>query len=155
MNSTFQNRVSEGGDGHWMTEPLQVTIHLAFAFDVGEEIDLDRARLLLQGAPGQLPRRRRTPESIGYRPAPITVEVEPTGLRLPGDLSPIQPAHSELTLFDFGAISLSVQFRVSTTAAALLASPAASPNQRLSPRQPGGFWLRGSTESSLRFMHSP
>ena len=63
----------------WMTEPLDTTVHLAFAFDIGDEIDLDRARLILQGEPGQLPRRRRTPESIGYRPAPIRVEVEPVG----------------------------------------------------------------------------
>ena len=62
-----------------MTEPLDTTVHLAFAFDVGDEIDLDRRRLILQGEPGQLPRRRRTPESIGYRPAPIRVEVEPDG----------------------------------------------------------------------------
>ncbi len=37
--------------GHaWMTEPLDATIHLAFAFDIGDEIDLDRARLILQGS---------------------------------------------------------------------------------------------------------
>ncbi len=64
-----------------MTEPLAATVHLAFAFDIGDEIDLDRARLILQGEPGQLPRRRRTPESIGYRPAPIRVELEPGGHR--------------------------------------------------------------------------
>ena len=63
-----------------------MTIHLAFAFDIGDEIDLDRARLILQGEPGQLPRRRRTPESFGYRPAPIRVELDPTGIELPGEL---------------------------------------------------------------------
>ena len=76
----------------WMTEPLDATIHLAFAFDIGDEIDLDRARLILQGEPGQLPRRRRTPESIGYRPAPIRVDVEPAGIRLPGDWRSDPPA---------------------------------------------------------------
>ena len=70
----------------WMTEPIDATVHLAFAFDIGDEIDLDRARLILQGEPGQLPRRRRTPESIGYRPAPIRVELEPAGIGLPGRL---------------------------------------------------------------------
>ena len=45
-------------------EAIDATVHLAFAFDIGDEIDLDRARLILQGEPGQLPRRRRTPESI-------------------------------------------------------------------------------------------
>ena len=87
----------------WMTEPLDVTVHLAFAFDIGDEIDLDRARLILQGEPGQLPRRRRTPESIGYRPAPIRVEVAPDGLRLPGDPSMIRPPRAELTLFEFSS----------------------------------------------------
>ncbi len=104
----------------WLTEPLDTTIHLAFAFDVGDEIDLDRARLILQGEPGQLPRRRRTPESIGYRPAPIRVDVEPAGIRLPGDWEPIRPPRGELTLFDFGAISLSVRFPMTASPAELL-----------------------------------
>src|SRR5437763_8428439 len=90
----------------WMGESLDAMVHLAFAFDIGDEIDLDRARLILQGEPGRLPRRRRTPESIGYRPAPIRVEVEPGGIRLPGDWSFHRPPRGELTVFDFGAISL-------------------------------------------------
>src|SRR5262249_59523878 len=75
----------------WMTEPLDTTVHLAFAFDVGDEIDLDRARAILQGEPGQLPRRRRNPESIGYRPAPIRVQVEPAGVHLPRASQPLPP----------------------------------------------------------------
>jgi hypothetical protein len=67
-----------------------------------------------------LPRRRRTPESIGYRPAPIRVEVEPGGIRLPGDWEPIRPPRGELTFFDFGAISLSVRFPMTATPAELL-----------------------------------
>src|SRR5271163_2774219 len=102
-------------------EAIVATIHLAFAFDIGDEIDLERARQILQGEPGQLPRRRRTPESIGYRPAPIRVELEPAGIELPGEWSFSRPPRGELTLFDFGAISLSVQFAVSTTPADLLA----------------------------------
>jgi hypothetical protein len=104
-----------------MADSITVTIHLAFAFDIGDEIDLDRARLILQGVPGQLPRRRRTPESFGYRPAPIRVEVEPTGIDLPGEWSFLRPPRGELTLFDFGAISLAVQYPVQTTADTLLA----------------------------------
>jgi hypothetical protein len=104
----------------WMTEPLDATVHLAFAFDVGDEIDLDRARGILQGEPGQLPRRRRTPESIGYRPAPIRVEVEPEGIRLPGEWEPSGAPRAELTLFDFGAISLSVRFPMTASPAELL-----------------------------------
>ncbi len=109
----------------WMTEPLDATVHLAFAFDVGDEIDLDRARGILQGEPGQLPRRRRTPESIGYRPAPIRVEVEPEGIRLPGDWEHTQAPRAELTLFDFGAVSLSVRFPLTASPAELLELAAA------------------------------
>ena len=54
-------------------EPLDVVIHLDYAFDIGYEIDLEKARPLLQGVPGTLPRRKRTPESIRYRPAPLRV----------------------------------------------------------------------------------
>ena len=63
-----------------MTDEVAATVHLAFAFDIGDEVDLDRARQILQGERGQLPRRRRTPESIRYRPAPIRLELEPEGI---------------------------------------------------------------------------
>ena len=95
----------------WLTEPLAVTIHLAFAFDIGDEIDLDRARLILQGEPGQLPRRggRRNRSATARRRSGC--DVEPVGIRLPGDMvEPIRPPRGELTLFDFGAISLAVRF---------------------------------------------
>ena len=107
-------------DRSWMTEPIAATVHLAFAFDIGDEVDLDRARLILQGEPGQLPRRRRTPESIRYRPAPIRVELVPSGIDLPGTLSFRRPPQAELTIFDFAAISLSVRFHLSITPEALL-----------------------------------
>lgn len=89
---------------------MAVVVHLAFAFDIGDEIDLDRARELLKGELGQIPRRRRTPESIGYRPAPIRVPLDPDGIRLPVDVESSSPPRAELTLFDFGAISLAVRF---------------------------------------------
>src|ERR1700677_4374190 len=82
-------------------EAIVATVHLACAVDIGDEIDLDRARLILQGEPGQLPRRRRTPESIGYRPAPIRVELEPVGIRPPGDWEAIRPPRGEAALFAF------------------------------------------------------
>ena len=76
-----------------MTEPMPVTVHLAFAFDIGDEIDLEPRGCCLQGEPGQLPRRRRTPESIGYRPAPIRVDARARpGIALPGDWSVCPPA---------------------------------------------------------------
>src|SRR5271165_5997259 len=93
-----------------MAEPIVATVHLAFAFDIGDEVDLERARLILQGEPGQLPRRKRTPESIRYRPAPVRVELDTTGITLPTHLSFSRPPRAELTIFDFAAVSLSVRF---------------------------------------------
>jgi hypothetical protein len=106
--------------GSWRTEPARVTVHFALAFDIGDEIDLERVRRILQGQPGQLQRRRRTPESVGYRPAPIRVDVEPAGITLPGEWCFERPPRAELTLFDFGAISLGLRFHVTTTPARLL-----------------------------------
>ncbi len=73
-----------------------------------------------RGAARNSRRRRRTPESIGYRPPPIRVEIDPTGIDLPGTWSFRSPPRGELTLFDFGAVSLSVQYHVETTPAQLL-----------------------------------
>jgi hypothetical protein len=121
MNPTASDSANDDHTRPRSTESIVATIHLAFAFDIGDEIDLERARRVLQGEPGQMPRRRRTPESFGYRPAPIRVELEPAGIKLPGEWSLLRPPHGELTLFDFGAISLAAQFPVQTTATALLA----------------------------------
>ena len=145
MKLTAELPIHEDESRTWMTVPLAATVHLAFAFDIGDEIDLDRARLILQGEPGQLPRRRRTPESIGYRPAPIRVELEPAGIALPGEWSWGRPPRGELTLLDFGAISLAVQFHVSATPAALLelAGRLAEPRSRTEDaRRLLAPWLR-------------
>jgi hypothetical protein len=101
-------------------EPLDVVVHLDHAFDIGYEIDLERARPLLRGEPGALPRRRRTPESIRYRPAPIRVPIEAPDVRLPGGVPTTQPARGELAIFDFGAVSLTLQFPMRATPDALL-----------------------------------
>src|SRR4051794_12739961 len=101
-------------------ERLDATIHLAFAFDIGYEIDLERARALLPGESGPLARRRRTPESIRYRPAPLRVALDAGGLALPGASADVPPSRAELSLFDFGALSLAVQFPVRMTPEALL-----------------------------------
>ncbi|MGC8643234.1 MAG: hypothetical protein ACP5XB_25515, partial [Isosphaeraceae bacterium] len=83
----------------WQREPLSVVVHFALALDIGDEINLEQARTLIQGELGQLPRRKRTPESLGYRPAPIRVPLEPVGMRLPGEITPARPPRAELTLF--------------------------------------------------------
>jgi len=105
-------------DGPAATIP--VVVHLAFAFDVGDEIDLEAARRLIQGELGKLPRRKRTPESIGYRPAPVRLPIDPGDFRLPGDSAATAgPPRAELTLFDFGAVSLAIEFPLSASFEAL------------------------------------
>lgn len=99
---------------------LNVTVHLAFAFDIGEEIDLDLSRDLLKGELTHLPRRRRTPESLAYRPSPIRVPIDSVGIRLPNSSSDTHALKAELTLFDFGAVSLSIPIHVRATPAELL-----------------------------------
>ena len=96
-------------------EPLDATIHLAFAFDIGYEIDLDRARALVPTESGLISRRRRTPESIQYRPAPLRLALDVTGMALPGNCATVRQPRAELTIFDFAAISLMVQFSVRGT----------------------------------------
>jgi hypothetical protein len=108
---------------------LDATIHLSFAFDIGYEIDLERARALLPAESGPLVRRRRTPESIRYRPAPLRTAIDPSGLNLPvlaseaGTASSLAlaPPRADLTVFDFGALALAAQFPVQMTAEELLA----------------------------------
>src|SRR4051794_38032681 len=102
-------------------ERLDATVYLAFAFDIGDEIDLERARPLLPGESGPLPRRRRTPESIRYRPAPLRATFEAPGLALPGELAIGPPPRAELALFDFGAVSLTIPFPARMTPEELLA----------------------------------
>ncbi len=104
----------------WAVEILEATIHLAFAFDIGYEIDLKHAGALLPGESGPLTRRRRTPESIRYRPSPLRVAMDASGLVLPGGIATLGPPRGELSLFDFGAISLMVQHRVRATPMELL-----------------------------------
>ena len=101
-------------------ELLDVVIHLNYAFDIGYEIDLDLARRLLHGSEGTLPRRKRTPESIRYRPAPLRVTVDASSLTLPCGLETISPPTGELALFDFAAISLSLRFPARITPESLL-----------------------------------
>jgi hypothetical protein len=105
-------------------EPIDATIHLSFAFDIGFEIDLERARALLAAGSGELARRRRTPESIRYRPAPLRTAIDAAGLTLPlpggAGGTPPKP-RADLTVYDFGAISLAAQFPVRLEAGELLA----------------------------------
>jgi len=111
-------------------ELLDVVVHLDYAFDIGYEIDLEKAGPLLRGVPGTLARRKRTPESIRYRPAPLRVPVDVSGVALPGGMACVQPPRGELSLFDFAAISLSIQFplRVTREGLSRLAGELAEPS---------------------------
>jgi hypothetical protein len=101
-------------------ESLDATIHLALAFDIGYEIDLARARTLLPGESVALARRRRTPESIQYRPAPIRTPLDSGAIALPKGIPTRHPPRADLSIFDFGAVSVVLQFPVRMTPAELL-----------------------------------
>jgi hypothetical protein len=101
-------------------DDLDAIIHLDFAFDIGYEIDLDRARLLLPGESAALARRKRTPESIRYRPAPLRAVIDASDLALPSLIRLDRPPRAELSIFDFSAVSLAVAFPLRTHAEELL-----------------------------------
>jgi hypothetical protein len=96
-------------------ELLDVIIHFNYAFDVGYEIKLDQAGTLLHGVEGTLPRRKRTPESIRYRPAPLRVPVEVGAISLPGGIATVRAPRGVLSLFDFAAVSLALEFPLRIT----------------------------------------
>src|SRR5438132_4349619 len=77
-------------------------LHVYVAFDWGEEVLLDRARGLVPAETHVLPRRRRTPSSIAYRPAPLRVRLPAREIALP-ELGPVR-ASAEATVFDFAAV---------------------------------------------------
>jgi hypothetical protein len=85
---------------------LAGVLHVYVAFDWGEEIFLDRARSLVAAEVRELPRRRRTPSSIAYRPAPVRVPLPAVELAMP-ELGLVQAA-AEATVFDFAAVSLAL-----------------------------------------------
>jgi hypothetical protein len=106
---------------------LTGTLHVYVAFDWGDELDLERARQLVPAEVHDLPRRRRTPPSIAYRPPPLRFRLAPVALGLPvGDDA---PAAAEATVFDFAAVSVAfhVPFRLSRDGLRQLAGSLAEP----------------------------
>lgn len=93
------------------------TLHLYVAFDWGEEVDLDRARLLVPAAVHDLPRRRRTPSSIAYRPPPLRFQTAAPPLDL-GELGVVS-GPVEVTVFDFAAVSVALHVPFQLPAARL------------------------------------
>src|SRR5438034_10287584 len=75
------------------------TLHIYVAFDWGEQIQLEQAARQVPGSRQELPRRRRTPSSISYRPPPLHLTLDPVPLELP-EIGAVQ-AVAGVTLFDF------------------------------------------------------
>ena len=92
-------------------------LHIFVAFDWGEEVDLIRAALLVPAETQLLPRRRRTPASFVYRPAPLRYRLVSKPCQLP-DL-PGGKFDVEATVFDFGAVNLTLTTDFSLPADAL------------------------------------
>jgi len=101
------------------TSPLVGTLHLYVAFDWGERIDLDRAQTLAPAELDALSRRKRTPVSIAFRPAPLKFEIKSRTWDWPG--LGTHDTTAEATVFDFAAVSLEVKLPLNLTAEALLA----------------------------------
>jgi hypothetical protein len=95
-----------------MSEPAPTTstvrgvLHVDVAYDWGDEIDLARARSLAPSAAQELRNRPRTPESIGYRPAPLRFPLPPISATLRG--APPLEAQAEVTVFDFGGVNVRI-----------------------------------------------
>lgn len=85
-------------------ESVSGVLHVFVAFDWGDAIDLQRAReLAATGSYQDLPRRRRTPSSFAYRPAPLHIALPSTTLAF-AETGPVE-ASVGLTLFDIAAVS--------------------------------------------------
>jgi hypothetical protein len=88
-------------------EVLRGTLHIFVAFDWGEAVDLEQARRLVPAEVHALPRRRRTPSSFTYRPAPLHFELPPVPLEL-AHVGPVRAA-AGVTVFDFAAVTVAVR----------------------------------------------
>jgi hypothetical protein len=126
-------------------------LHIYVAFDWGDEIDLERARQLIPAEPHALPRKARTPSSIGYQPPPLRFSLPNVELPLREIVS--SAAEVDVTVFDFGAVSASfhVPFELSASSLTVLAASLAQPAEILE-RIRKGLWpiferLRGSIQN--------
>jgi hypothetical protein len=112
---------------------LSGTLHLFVAFDWGDELDMERARHLVPADfhDLHLPRRRRTPPSIAYRPPPLRFQLAPVNLGL--SVGSDEPAATQATVFDFAAVSVGfrVPFRLPVSQLLRLAGSLAGPEQQL------------------------
>lgn len=106
---------------------LRGMLQVYVAFDWGDEIDLDRAQALAPAVSQSLTRRRRTPSSIAYRPAPLRYPLGKIPLQLV-ELGHFE-ADADAVLFDFGGVSITIQipFELSPAALSRLAGSLSDP----------------------------
>lgn len=144
-------------------------LHAFVSFDWGETIDLDRVKALQDAELHALPRRRRTPSSFNFYPAPIRIRLSKIPLVLP-ELGECQ-AEAIATLFDFGAVSLdlNVPYNLDSVSLVRLAGWLADPAQvvsvartallpifqRLKPAIREPLWLENIVEEYFVFQMTP
>ncbi len=88
-----------------------------FSYDVGYEIDLDRAReLAAEGHPGELERRRAAPVSLAYATPPVRIPLGTQPARL-GETT--VEATASATVYDFGAVTIRLQIPLACDVASL------------------------------------
>jgi hypothetical protein len=106
-------------------------LHLFVAYDWGDEVDLERARQLGQAEVRGLPRRRRTPTSIDYRPPPLRFRTPVVALTLP-EIGRVE-SPGDLTVFDFAAVSFAFRapFALPLEALIRVANALAEPSEVL------------------------
>lgn len=103
-------------------------LHCVVAFDWGEEVQLEQAAELVPAELQSLPRRRRTPTTIAYRPSPLRIRLASTSLQLPERGS--RSAEVEAMVFDFGAatVAFRVPFSLSMRELTILAAELSRPD---------------------------
>jgi hypothetical protein len=106
-------------------------LHAFFAYDWGEAVDLEEAQRIEPAELLVLPRRRRTPTSFAFHPAPLRFRWSDIELNLPE----LGSRHSGalVTVFDFAGVSLdlNIPFELSADALVRLAGWLAEPVQLL------------------------
>ncbi|HTY60897.1 MAG TPA: hypothetical protein VMG30_01445 [Acidobacteriota bacterium] len=93
-------------------------MHVLIAFDWGDEVDLEQAKRLVRAEEHKLLRRSRTPSSIAYKPAPLTISLDEVPLELP-EIGPLA-AIADATVFDFAGVSVDLKIPFSLTPDRLL-----------------------------------
>jgi hypothetical protein len=161
-----QHQEAASGDGQPIHRGL---LHIYVAFDWGDEINLELARKLVPAEVHALPRRRRTPSSFSYRPAPLHFGIGPISLEL-AELGSVA-APGRLTVFDFAAVSVALRIPFALSAGSLtrLAGTLAEPRlliqaarsglqplfQQLRPAIQGVNWQEDLSEEYFVFQLPP